>query len=788
MKMTENSLKGLLLCFLFLLIIPLQAAWAANLPIAGGDMHSIALKGDMTVWTWGMNNSGQLGDGTDENRKTSVMVPGIANANAIAGNGNFTLVLRDNSVWAWGRNASGQLGDGTTQNRNAPVQVTGLDNVIAIACGENHAVALKNDNTVWAWGSNLFGQLGNGKNENSSIPVQVTGLDNVTAIACGENHTIALRDDRTVWTWGFNNNGQLGDGTTADKKTPTQVPGTDEFKGISAGGNFSLAIRNDGTVWSWGKNDEGQLGDGTTTERNTPVQVSNLGNISIVAGGKSHGIALRGDGTVWTWGRNNEGQLGDGTNDNRINRVKVPGFDTVSAIAAGGNHTIVLRGNGTIRTWGDNSQGQLGDGTSTNRNTPVQTKGLWGQDHVTISILPESHNFGMVEVNNSSLVQVFEITNAGTLSLETGAITKSGQGADEFVVQNDACSDKILGPSDKCSVEVIFSPASEGDKSAVIEIPSNDPNIPVLGLPLGGTGVRANISVWPKSHNFGLVEVGTSSTLKFEVSNAGITGLVIKSIVISGAGADQFVIQNDACTGKTLAMSDKCAIEAKFSPVSAEDRSAVIEIHSNDPLTPIQNILLSGTGVQPLISVLPDMHDFGLTEVGTDSSAQSFEITNTSLSAIVTESIKKSGNDTDEFIISNDACTGKIIGSSGKCSIEAFFSPGSKGPKSANIELSVSGSVTPVLIVLSGAGKQTSILSVCAYTCDHTTIQAAIDAGFEGDVVQIEPGTYNEKISTNGKEITLSVAAKETSDANGDGMIGLAEAIYALQVIADMKR
>ncbi len=336
---------------------------------------------------------------------------------------------------------------------------------------------------------------------------------------------------------------------------------------------------------------------------------------------------------------------------------------------------------------------------------------------------------------------------------------------------------------------MIFSPASEGDKSAVIEIPSNDPNIPVLELPLGGTGVRANISVWPNSYNFDLVEAGTSSApKKFEISNAGITGLVIKSITKSGAGADEFVIQNDACTGKTLAMSAKCAIESKFSPVSAGDRSAVIEIHSNDPVTPIQNVLLSGTGVQSAISVSPKTHDFGLTEVGTDSSVQSFEITNTAITAIVIESIKKSGTDTGEFIITSDACTGKIIGQSGKCVIEASFSPGSKGPKIANIELSVTGSVIPVLIALNGAGKQTSILGVCAYTCDHTTIQSAIDTGFEGDVVQIEIGTYNESISTNGKEITLSVAAKETGDADGDGMIGLAEAIYALQVIAGLKQ
>jgi len=101
----------------------LQTVLAVNQPIAGGDFHTIALRDDMTVWTWGMNTEGQLGDGTNENRKTSVQAIGIANVNSVDGNSNFTLALRDNTVWAWGGNTNGQLGDGTNENRNTPVQI-----------------------------------------------------------------------------------------------------------------------------------------------------------------------------------------------------------------------------------------------------------------------------------------------------------------------------------------------------------------------------------------------------------------------------------------------------------------------------------------------------------------------------------------------------------------------------------------------------------------------------------------------------------------------------------------
>ncbi|MCP4108172.1 MAG: choice-of-anchor D domain-containing protein [Desulfobacteraceae bacterium] len=787
-KLAKTCLKCSLLCFLFSLVIPLQTALAVDQIIAGGDFHSTALSQDMAVWSWGMNTDGQLGDGTNENRKTSVQAAVIANANSVHGNGNFTLALKDKTVWAWGRNTNGQLGDGTNENRNTPVQVPDLDRIIAVACGENHAVALRNDNTVWAWGSNLYGQLGDGTTNDRNTPVQVPGLDSVVAVACGDNHTIALRSDGTILAWGYNNHGQIGDGTTLDKNTPIQVSSIDEFKSIAAGGNHTLAIKkSDGTVWAWGMNTEGQLGDGTNTDKNTPVQVSNLGNVSTVVGGNNHTVALREDGAVWTWGRNNEGQLGDGTYEYSPNRLKVPGLAGVTAIAAGGNHTIVLKGDSTVWTWGDNSHGQLGDGTTINRNTPVQTKGLWGQDYIAISISPESHDFGYAEVGASSSVQIFEIANTGTSELVIGTISKSGTNPNDFTVQNDACSGKTLALSGKCTVEAIFSPGSGGDKSAIIEIPSNDPGTP-LEMPLSGTGLNANISVWPASYNFETVEAGSDSPAKsFKISNAGTADLVIGTITKTGTGADEFVIQNDSCSGATVTQTDNCTFEAVFSPASGGDKSAVIKIPSNDPSTPVQDVLLSGTGAQSTISVFPDSYDFGLVEVGASSSAQIFEITNTGLTELSIVSIIKSGTDTDDFVIQNDSCSGKTIGPSGKCAVEAIFSPGAKGEKNADIEISTNISVVPALVLLSGTGKKTAVLSVCASACEYATIQSAIDTTYEGDVIKLEAGTYYEMINTDDKEIVLSIAAKKTADADGDGVISLAEAIYALQVIAGLK-
>ncbi|MBI5750307.1 MAG: InlB B-repeat-containing protein, partial [Nitrospinae bacterium] len=313
--------------------------------IAGGDAHTIALKNDGTVWTWGYNSEGQLGDGTTTQRTTPVQVSGLTGVTAITGWFWHTIALKsDGTVWGWGYNGSGQLGDGTTINRYTPVQVSGLTGVTAIAGGQYHTIALKNDGTVWAWGANWSGQLGDGTVIDRYTPVQVSGLTGVTAIARGTLHTAALKSDGTIWTWGYNYFGQLGDGTVIDRYTPVQVSGLTNIVAITGGGYHTIAIKSDDTVWAWGYNYAGQLGDGTTINKYTPVQVSGLTSVTTVAGGYNHTIALKNDGTVWTWGDNYFGELGDGTTTTRYTPVQVNGLTNVTAVAGGWYHTIAIKG------------------------------------------------------------------------------------------------------------------------------------------------------------------------------------------------------------------------------------------------------------------------------------------------------------------------------------------------------------------------------------------------------------------------------------------------------------
>ena len=351
--------------------------------ISAGEEHTLALKSDGTVWAWGSNDNGKLGDGTYTYRITPVQVGSLSDITAIACGGvwetkGFSIALKsDGTVWAWGGNDNGQLGDGTTIGKANPVQVNGLSGVIAIAGGGSHAVALKSDGTVWTWGYNLDGELGDGTKTNRTTPVQVSELSNIIAIACGGYHTVALKSDGTIWTWGYNGYGQLGDGTTTDRTVPVKVSGLDNVTIISSGSWHTLAIRSDGMVWAWGWGQYGQLGDGTTTDKKATIgQVSGLSEIIAISGGGRFSAALKSNETVWSWGFNEQGELGDGTNTDKNLPVQIGSLSGIAAIAAGEWHVVALKSDGTVWAWGENGAGQLGDGTKNQRNTPVQVGNL----------------------------------------------------------------------------------------------------------------------------------------------------------------------------------------------------------------------------------------------------------------------------------------------------------------------------------------------------------------------------------------------------------------------------
>lgn len=266
--------------------------------VDGGCGHSVALKTDGTLSAWGANEVGQLGTVTNNfYTNTPVDVSHLTKVSAISSKCLHNLALKeDGTVWAWGNNETGQLGNGTSglgDPAATPNQVSNLGVAKAVAAGGGFSLALKEDGTVRAWGDNNVGQLGDGTNTpQSNTPVQVSGLTDVKAIAAGMHHSLALKADGTVRAWGSNVSGPLGDGTNNNSNTPVKVKNLTGIKAIAASMFHSVVLKDDGTVLAFGFNNQGQLGDGTNTDRNTPVAVKTAGGVPLT-GIKSIGAAQR---------------------------------------------------------------------------------------------------------------------------------------------------------------------------------------------------------------------------------------------------------------------------------------------------------------------------------------------------------------------------------------------------------------------------------------------------------------------------------------------------------------
>lgn len=391
----------------------------------GAGSEQIILKSDGTVWDWGLNSDGELGDGNTTPTNPlpfQVLGPGGAgyftNVTAIMGGELHNFALKsDDSVWSWGWNYFGQLGDGstnwgyTTNLSTTPIPVFGMTSVKALGGRGYHSLALKTDGTVWAWGCNRDGELGNGVaynsgnngiNQGTNTPVQVIGLTNPAAISGGGFFSLALMSNGTVQAWGEGDHGECGDGGGVNRTTPVQVAGLSNVVAISGGWFHSLALKADGTVWAWGGNGNGEIGDNTTSNRYAPVQVLGLSNVVSVSTGDNNSMARTADGTIWKWGVNQYGELGNGTSDDGTIAhplpIQVPGLSNVVISACRDYHNICVKRDGTVWVWGDNRWGGCGDSTGNNVTRPRLMPGL-----VTNNLIPYADSFESY-ANGSSLV------------------------------------------------------------------------------------------------------------------------------------------------------------------------------------------------------------------------------------------------------------------------------------------------------------------------------------------------------------------------------------------------
>ncbi len=494
--------------------------------ITVGQFHSMGSKSDGTLWAWGHNINGQLGNGSTTDQTTPIAISSVQSGMlSVAAGGNHTVAVKtDGTLWSWGANYAGQLGDGTGVQKTSPVQV-GMDNKwITVALGFGHSIGLKSDGTLWAWGYNTYGQLGDGTTTSRNSPVQI-GTDNKwVSIAAGENHSLGLKSDGTLWAWGNNFYGDLGDGSSTQRNSPVQIGVDTKWVSITAGDNYSVGLKNDGTLWTWGYNTYGQLGDGTVIDKNSPAQIGIDTKWASVAAGQYHTIALQSDGTLWSWGYNSNGQLGDGTTTDRSSPLQIGTDADWVSVSAGYTYTMALKSNGTLWAWGFNNQGQFGDGTTFfTQALPIQVNSQ--SNVVALANGGGSRNLhsGIIKVNRSTVCLAGYNGNG---QLGNGTTTNSAN----FTCQN------FYAYSWTGATNTDWATATNWN---LLQVPTSSVNVTipiVTNYPIIASGTAASVnrlSINSGGPSVGLPAGGVATIYENIVNNGnGITG--IGDLIIAG--------------------------------------------------------------------------------------------------------------------------------------------------------------------------------------------------------------------------------------------------------------
>lgn len=349
--------------------------------IAAGGRHTCVIKKDDSVWCWGDNSLGQLGDGTVEARSGPVQVVALAGNGVaeISGGIDHTCARTGGGdVYCWGDNLHGQLGVVDPEGMKVPGggvprKVEGLPPTKSISAGGKHTCVVEQAGLVWCFGENGTYQLGDGTTDERPAPVKIDGVDNIAVVQNGDEHTCAQQQDGLLWCWGSNSTHQLGVADVADSGQPLAVKSLNSVKQLAVGDEHTCILKQDTTVWCWGYNGSGCVGYGPGPDQAVPLKVFSARYIAL-NGSAFHSCAIAGnEGEIWCWGSNEHGQIGDGTSE-QVAAVPTPAkLVTASDVVVGGGHTCALTGDGTLWCWGDNTHHELGGGSDQERsNVPVR--------------------------------------------------------------------------------------------------------------------------------------------------------------------------------------------------------------------------------------------------------------------------------------------------------------------------------------------------------------------------------------------------------------------------------
>ncbi|MCW5981794.1 MAG: choice-of-anchor D domain-containing protein [Bryobacteraceae bacterium] len=747
--------------------------------IEAGALYSLALKTDGTVWAWGHNRFGQLGNGSYFDSPVPVAVSGLTGVMAIAAGGRpqydggdllepevvaaHSLALKsDGTVWAWGSNHWGQLGNGSNAfTSNVPVPVSNLKGVVAIAAGALHSLAVTKDGTVWQWGA-VTG---------SNVPVRVAGLSGVRAVAAGQfEHSVALKTDGKVWVWnsanpaapvivsnltgvmaisprlalkgdgavwalpqwgdssaaapadlfsvtalasGWGDSAVLSNGTVWETTWDggwAQVSGLAGIASVAvgdcwdAGPAHRLALKGDGTVWAWGPNRFGQRGNGASSYVYAPSEVNNitgvvavdggagqsvalgsggavwrwgcqvlelgcvgipadvpevvdgLANVVAVAAGSEHSLVLRGDGTVWTLGRISA----DSDYDEPPSLVG--NLSGIAAIAAGGSHSLALKSDGTVWAWGSNTSGQLGNGMD-------------GSESFSLDPAPVSNLTGVVAIAAGDSHSLAVRSDGTVWAWGSNAYGQLGNGS-------------------RVSTNV---PAPVGNLTDVIAIAGGYSHS--LALKSDGT-------VWSWGLNEdGQLGDGTKWDRLVPVPMTNLTGVVAiaaglhHSLALKSGGA-VWVTGCQLSEGYTL---PPCLGPQSNVPVLVGNLSAAAigagHFHS----------LAVIRGGIPGISISSNRINFGSQAAGSASAVRSISILNSGDRPLEIKSVTLLGIDPGQFTKTADTCTAAFVSAGSSCGISVRFAPSAAGNRSAALLIASNAPRSPHLVMLRGTATGPAI-------------------------------------------------------------------------------
>ena len=472
----------------------------------------------------------------------------------------IAVIKKDNTLWMWGSNKYGQLGDGTMTDCSEPTQI--MEDVKSVAVGKDHCAALKTDGTLWTWGCNSAGQLGNG-NQNADLaaaelkPVQI--MEDVKAVCIGNACSAAIKTDNSLWMWGSNTCGRLGQ-SGKDISIPVEV--MKDVESVSFGALHSAAIKTDGSLWTWGDNSRGQLGNGTMTDSSVPVRIMN--KVKSVSLGATHSAAIKTDGSLWIWGPSDYGQLGDGQEieEGKVRIITRPTqiLDGVKKVTLGATSSAAVKTDNSLWMWGYAIDGIIEENWPTNDTDRMITKPVKMIDNVE-SVLLDKGSYSVYQHAslNASLTCNETPGRCVAVVKKDGSLWIWGNSwfGDKYVIEG---SEPVqIMPSGSISVSGSTEPDNpnppdpdDPDSEEIFITEATGPVIKVVdikGKPIKNATViyRSGIESQQTSSK-GIAQLSSKNYIPghgMVIMRSGYVSRIVDSFVKDKTGINTYVLQND---------------------------------------------------------------------------------------------------------------------------------------------------------------------------------------------------------------------------------------------------